>query len=519
MKLKEIGKWKKTFFVGLGIMLLGFFLRVVLLDSLPVFADEAIYIRWAQVMKSESTLRFLPMSDGKQPLFMWSVIPFLKFIVNPLIAGRMVSVLTGMGTLVGIFLVTLRLFKNKKTALVASLMYAISPFSVFFDRIGLVDSMLSMFGVWTMYFGILTSQTLRLDFAMITGFFLGGALLTKSPAMFFSLLLPTTWILVKWPKKRSEKSVKLIKLIFIFIPTYLIGYGMFNILRLGPNFHMLNARNLDYVFPISHLWENPMDPFLPHIDRALEWFWQLGPSVLIVFFVTSLVIGLKNKSKEILVLFAWLMFPILVQSMYAKVFTTRYVFFTLPAGIILSSYIFGKVKGKSSKKVLKVVLGVFVFHALWINYLMIRSTEKAPLPSIMRSGYLEEWTSGTGIKESADYIRGEYEKEPDKKIVVGTEGYFGTLPDGLQMYLNDLPEITVIGVGLGLNFLPSQLVESRDFGNKTYLVVNKSRILATPESMELKLVGEYKKAERSEKNTRTYIQKGPQEVLYLFEVK
>jgi len=385
----------------------------------------------------------------------------------------------------------------------------------------LVDSMLSMFGVWVFYLGILTAQTMRLDFAMITGFFLGGALLTKSPAMFFSLLLPTTWILASWPKKRSEVSKKLVKLIFLFVPTYVIGYAMFNVLRLGPNFHMLNARNLDYVFPISHLWQKPLDPFLPHVDRALEWFWQIGPSLLIVFFVTSLIVGLKDKKKEIVLLSLWVFFPILVQSMYAKVFTTRYIFFALPPVIILSSYIFKnrQVKRKFLQKTLIILLGAFFIHAVWIDLTMLANIEKAPLPSIMRSGYLEEWTAGTGIKEASEYIREEYVGEPEKKIVVGTEGYFGTLPDGLQMYLNDLPAVTVIGVGLGLNHVPSQLVESRDFGNKTFLVVNKSRLLETPEELGLKLVGEYKKAERKEKDSRAFLQKGPQEILYLFEVE
>src|SRR5574343_1375587 len=75
-------------------------LRFYHLTILPVFADEAIYIRWAQVMKAEETLRFLPLSDGKQPLFMWVIIPFLKLISDPLIAGRIVSVLCGLGTMV-----------------------------------------------------------------------------------------------------------------------------------------------------------------------------------------------------------------------------------------------------------------------------------------------------------------------------------------------------------------------------------------------------------------------------------
>lgn len=519
---KILMKNKTIILFGFGVLVLSLFLRLFNLTYLPVFADEAIYIRWAQIMKVESTLRFLPLSDGKQPLFMWSVIPFLKFLKDPLIAGRLVSVLTGMGTLVGVFFLSSQLFKSKKVSLISSFIYAISPFSVFFDRIGLVDSMLSMFGVWTLYFGILAAQTMKLDFAMITGFFLGGALLTKSPALFFSILLPSTRILAKRGKQIKNKIRRVIKLILLLIPTYLIGYGMLNILRLGPNFHMLSARNLDYVFPISHIWTNPKDPFIFHIDRALEWFWQMGPSVLVIFFALSLIVGIKKKSKEIVLLAIWTLVPVLAQSMYAKVFTTRYVLFSLPTFIILSSYVFKeKFKGKWKilEKGLWLGLVIFAVHAIYLNYLNLNRIEDSPLPSTIRSGYLEEWTSGEGIKEISQYLRGEYGREPDKKIVVGTEGYFGTLPDGLQMYLNDMENITVIGIGLGIKDLPNELKESRDFGNKTYLVVNKSRLVGDPDLMGLELIAEYPKPERKEKDTRQYVQKGPQEVLFLFEVK
>ena len=77
-----------------GIFVLAlFFTRLYHLTILPVFADEAIYVRWAQVMRAEETLRFLPLSDGKQPLFMWLIIPFFKMFSEPLFAGRFVSVL------------------------------------------------------------------------------------------------------------------------------------------------------------------------------------------------------------------------------------------------------------------------------------------------------------------------------------------------------------------------------------------------------------------------------------------
>src|SRR3990167_533107 len=133
--MKKIWKSKKWgVLIGFGVLVIALFLRLYNLTILPVFGDEAIYIRWAQVMRAEPTLRFLPLSDGKQPLFMWSVIPFLKVFADPLLAGRLVSVLTGMATLVGIFVLTQSLFKSIKTSHFATFFYAISPFSIFFDR-------------------------------------------------------------------------------------------------------------------------------------------------------------------------------------------------------------------------------------------------------------------------------------------------------------------------------------------------------------------------------------------------
>lgn len=515
---KSLIKWRKTLIIGLVVAAIGLFLRLYNLVHLPVFADEAIYIRWAQIMRVESTLRFLPLSDGKQPLFMWGVIPFLKIFSDPLIAGRIVSVMTGIGTLVGIFLLTLELTKKHKLALAASLIYAVSPYVVFFDRIGLVDSMFSMFGIWTLFFAAKTAKTLRMDYAMFTGFFLGGALLTKSPAIFFVMMLPITWILAKWSKNVKMRLSVFAKLIFFYLTALTIGYGMHSIMRLGPNFHLLASRNLDYVLPLSHLWTNPKDPFLPYIDRVLQWFWQLGPSIIILFFVFGVYYGLKKWRKETVLLVVWALFPVFVQAMYAKAFTTRYVLFSLPPAIILASFAFRGLHFKGSRTLLKVGMIVFLLHALWIDRLLLINMNNAPLPRVMRSGYLEEWTSGIGIREASELIREEYNSNPEEKIVVGTEGYFGTLPDGLQMYLADLPEITVIGIGLGINQIPSQLVESRDFGNKTYLVVNSSRLLVEPEEIGLELVASFAKANRPA-GFKEYIHFGPHDNLYLFRVK
>ncbi len=507
---------------GVVILLLALGLRLYNLTLLPVFADEAIYIRWSQIMGNEPTLRFLPLSDGKQPLFMWVLMFYVHRLSDPLFAGRLLSVVSGLGTMVGIFAVSYLLFKSKRVSLIAALIWAISPFSFFFDRMALVDSFLATFSVWAMFFGILTTKYMRLDFAMLGGFLLGGALLTKSPALFVALLMPSTWIFADWEKNPRKILIQVIKLGALLAATYVIAYGLYNILRLGPNFHLLTSRTADYVFPINHLWTNPKDPFIFHIKQIFtDWFIKMGPWPILGLGLIGLLVNWKKHWKEALFLLVWFSFPILVQSEYAKVFTVRYILFTLPPVFILAASAFGSLKIKWLQITAYGILTLFIIGALRFNYLLLTNPEKASLPSSERSGYLEEWTAGTGIREVADFIRAEQNKNSDVKIVVGTEGYFGTLPDGLQMYLSDTPEVTVIGVGLDFSEIPQSLKESFEAGNKTYLVVNQSRINIKEgdyQKFGLKLISSFKKPDRREKESREYKLKGPFETLYLFEI-
>jgi hypothetical protein len=175
----------------------------------------------------------------------------------------------------------------------------------------------------------------------------------------------------------------------------------------------------------------------------------------------------------------------------------------------------------SSKRYIKIFSLLFILflsQSFLTNYKLLTNPELAKLPRGERSGYLEEWTAGQGIKEISEYIKNEHENEPGVQVITGTEGYFGTLPDGLEMYLEGVPNVVTIGVGLGHSNLPTSLRESKDAGNKTYFVINKSRLIETPENLGLKLIAAYPKALRYE-GSREYNLMGPQEVLYFFEVE
>ncbi len=492
MKFPKVTRWQIV--LGVSIILLAALLRFSNLDSMPVFADEAIYVRWAQVMRAEPTLRFLPLSDGKQPLYMWIVIPFQKLISDPVVAGRVVSVLSGIGTLLGVGVLSLILFRSINVALFAGFLYAVSPFAVFYDRLALVDSMLSMFGIWFVIFSLLTVIYKRLDLAMIAGFILGGAFLTKSTALFFVILLPSTLLLYKFPTKESSRTKDLLGVTLRFVATLFIGFGFYNILRLGPSFQQIAIRNQDYVNPLNWILQSPLDPFKPFFHRNIQYYLILGNFVAVTLFLIGIT-NIKRYWKSTLLVIIWFIVPILIVSEYSKTMTARYIFYSVPYFMTVAGSSYLVLKGKLRSVFIILTCG-FIVTALYQNYQNIYDLENAKLPRSERSGFLEEWTSGTGIKDSADYIRSQYNLNPSQKIVVGTEGYFGTLPDAMQAYLSDLPEITVIGVGLNFDEVPSSLMESRQYGNETYFVTNQSRLKLDPANSDLEIVKEYQKAEK-----------------------
>jgi len=340
-------------------------------------------------------------------------------------------------------------------------------------------------------------------------------MLTKSTAIFYVILLPSLLFLLI---SQSEKYKSKIKTVFIhvslLIPTYLIGFLLYNILRLGPQFHMLAIRNKDYIYPLSHVLTSPFDPLLPFLDRSLQYFWIMGPYVVVLMFLMGSYVGVKNFTKVTFVLLLWSLLPLFGVSEFQRVMTARYIYFTIPYFFILSSLIvFPFSPGKKWNK-LQFVLGngflfLFFLVAMRQNIFLLTNPEKVNLPRSERSGYLEEWTSGYGLKEVSEYlIRNNVNRE---EIHVGTEGYFGSLPDGLQIYMQSYPEMKVYGTGLDFNEVPEELLSKFNEGKEVYFVANGDRLhFDYKDSEDLELVKEFPKALRPD---------GSFQALYFFKVK
>lgn len=484
----------KTEILVLLVLFLAYFtLRLPNLTLQPVFADEAIYIRWAQVMKAEPTLRFLPLSDGKTPLFMWALMPLLKVFDDPLFAGRFLSVISGFTTLLGVFFLG-RKFFGVQTGLWAAFLIILTPFMVFFDRMALVDSMLAAFSIWALFLSLLLIKYPRLDLAMFLGYFLGGGLLTKTPGFFNVLALPASLAVFTWKKEGREQRI--LKIFGLWIVAVAITFTMYNLLRLGPGFLSLSSRNQDYIFSPLDLVGRPLDPFIPHLNDLADWFPKLLTIPVMGAVILGIIFTFVQRNRYAVAVLLWGLLPLLVELALLRTFTARYILFSIPPLLCIAGWGISCLTAKIRLKkavLIPVLLAVFSPVALYFNFLILTDPAKAILPAGERAGYLEAWTAGYGFPEIAKYLILESKKG---MVVVGTEGSFGTLPDGLQIYLDKHShtsgnQVVVIG---GTATVSAQVWESAQ-KHPTFFIANKSRFPKFAEGLEL--IKEYPKAQSS----------------------
>ncbi len=475
--MKFVIKYKTEFIILLGLVVLYFVLRLPNLTLQPIFADEAIYIRWAQVMRAEPTLRFVSLTDGKTPLFMWLMIPLLKVFKDPLFAGRFLSVIAGFFTLMGVFFLSKKIF-NIKTALWASLFYVTVPYTVFFDRMALVDSMLSAFTVWAMYFATWLIRSLRLDLAMILGYMLGGALLTKTPAMVNILVLPLTLLGLK---KNSHDKYPYLKALSFLGVAALIGLIIYNLLLLGPGFQQLSSRNADYIFSPQELKGRILDPFIPHFHDMSDWFPRLYTIPILILGGIGVYQLLFTVNRLGMVVLIWALIPLLLEMAFLRTFTARYLLTFVAPSLIFAGY--GMTKALEKLRInpnLKTAIALVAVLplALKFDYQLLVSPPPDNLPQEERRGYFEDWTAGYGFKQIANYLIEQKKTKDD--VVVGVSGYFGTLPDGLQIYL-DKAGISIVGSAATV----SAQIRNTAKDHPTYFVGNKKELKGSIKAVKL----------------------------------
>ena len=433
-------KYRLEFIILTVLALIYFVSRFYSILSLPIFTDEAIYIRWAQIAKQDASWRFISLTDGKQPMFIWLMAISLRFISDPLLAGRVVSVGAGFLTLIGMYFLGKEIFKNNKIGLISSALYVFFPMALVYDRMALYDSLVGTFAVWSLFLIVLLARKVRLDIALILGMVAGGGVLTKTNAFFSIYLLPFSLLLFDWVGKNKGK--RLLKWIGFCLVSVVLTYGIYSVLRLSPFFHIIAEKNTIFVYPLSEWLSHPFEFFIGNMQAFCDWTlryltWPLFILMLLAFFIN------KSFFREKIVLLIWFIFPIIALGFFGKTLYPRFIFFMLLPLIPLVAFSFLNIYSKFKKVYLFIIFCFLVFVlALKTDYLILTNFAKAYIPISDTQQYLTSWPAGIGVRETVEFFEEQARKE---KIYIATQGTFGLMPYAFEIYLVDNPNIEIEG--------------------------------------------------------------------------
>jgi hypothetical protein len=170
-------------------MLLIAALRLWNLGALPLFNDEVIYLRWAQIIATQPSLAVrIPLTDPKPPLHSAVLAAALKTGGDPLLSGRVVSVIAGI-LMIPLLALLVRDLGGSSMAMVAAAAFAAtSPFLSFYQRLATADALFATEVVLCIWLA------LRMRSPVPLGLALGAALLTRQ--VFSVVLVPVTLISV-----------------------------------------------------------------------------------------------------------------------------------------------------------------------------------------------------------------------------------------------------------------------------------------------------------------------------------
>jgi len=445
---------RMTYILQTIVLVAGYFItRLTNILALPVFSDEGIYINWARIASYDPAWRFISLIDGKQPLQTWGTIPFIKFFPdNLLLAGRLFSVSTGFVALIGIITLCWYLW-GRKAGLIAGILYVVTPYFVFYDRMALVDSGVNAAIIWILFFSILLAKTVRLDVAMVFGVFAGIGLLAKSSVLLFLGLSAGAAIFL------VDKHINLLRIGTLIHTVYkdrkrlidffaLFGLSMGIALAMyltqkffSPFFHYIAQKNLTFILSPQEWLADPLGLVSTNIRLVpLYVAWESG-WFPIAFGIAGLWYLYKNDRRLALYITCWIVIPFLLIINFNKVLFPRYLIFFPTFFIVLSTYFFHTlIKSKLARTIL--VFTLMVLAAF--SYPILFNVTAISLPPVDRGQYIEGQTAVWGAEDLMAKVR---ESTSDGKYaLVLAEGNFGLIADVLSVYVKPKDRIEIRGV-------------------------------------------------------------------------
>lgn len=377
--LDFIKKNKFEFALLLGVLALALFLRVFRIDEFMTFlGDEGRDVRIVRDLITEGNLVFIgpQTSIGNMylgPLYYYMMAPALFLSgLNPVGPAIMVALL-------GVFTVWLtwymgRVWFGKTSALIAGLLYAVSPVAIIYSRSSWNPNPMPLFAllcVWGIY---QVWQNKKYFWLPLVGVFYAFALQMHYLGFVLAPVIGIFWLFslfqIKKDKKQKPIFIKKTLLAIVIFLLLMSPLLLFDLKHQGMNFNAFKAFFTDRQTTVNL---NPArsDRFLPVIyttvtDLILARQSIFVPIISLITLLLSIFIYIKSKWQTPLkIIFVWLGIAFLGLGVYKQHVYIHYLGFVYPAVYLLLGAVLGFIatrKGVLLKLVSSIILVALIYQ-------------------------------------------------------------------------------------------------------------------------------------------------------------
>lgn len=428
---------------GTGAVVAYLGLRLTNLMVLPIFLDEGLHISTGRGAQA-GNLWVLGNAGRALQGWLLAFLYNLSGTENLLLVARLLSVLSGLVTLGGCYLIGRRLY-NVQVGLIAAWLWAIMPFVVWHERMALVDPLMTSFTTLVLVFSLRLFDAQRptaiVAYAILLGLTLTCAELAKLSGVTALIMPPLVLLLIYPAQQRGQLALRLL----ITLPVLLLATV--------PILHCYNGvwgEELD-----THLADIDTIVFVDNLRDVTDWFYSYltAPFLLLMAALPSWCL-VRDRRRGALLLGLGLL-PMLGLVLIARISFARYVLYMLvPFFILLAAMLndlgkcwYRKWGRRLPKAIAPSFIIVLTLPALWLNWQIITDPPNAALPHDDQAQYIEEWPSGYGLNGAANFLTGEAKNEGKHLTVLVAAGMV-TANQSLPILLNNQPSITVTAVTL-----------------------------------------------------------------------
>lgn len=395
--------------------------RLPILWQIPLFEDETFHTQWNYEILNDFSKFTQPLSSGIAPLFAWVSTILTIFAPNQIVAGKTVSLISGL-------ILTTFLFKfleraKIQNALPLTLIFAVLPINLVYNSLAILDSLMITFiflAFGNIYLFLFENKR-RASYSYPIFILLG--LITKQitglivPAILVSYLVTCKMIDKKLMRVLVLSVISLLIFYLIFLPFKSKSQSILSDFIYVPRNISDSISFIKNNFWLTKFW---LESYYPYTLL----FSSMAGAVLSVLYFT------KNKSFQ----FISITFAILVMLTVSlsAIYFPRYTLSFAPF-VVVTSGIFVTQVAKKSKLLSRVILLAIVIETLFLaSKLMINPQDSNVLAKEDRFQFYEDWTSGSQLPQIAAFLAYQAEQNP---IIVWTEPASTLYTYGLPIYL------------------------------------------------------------------------------------